>query len=442
MSDSVDRVFVHALATVRRLPRTGSSRPPPASRLRLYGLYKQSMEGDVLAILPRPTLPVFPPDGNNNSNSSSLNRQASRDARRREAQAEIEKWDAWYACAGMSRTQAKREYISTLIETMKEYASGTAESRELIGELEFVWNQICDQNGEEGSDRDEKDDGNENGKKRRERRGSVRRSEDGLIGSRQTAGSKDVSGDGGGGRGTLSSKSMDISREIPGKGQQQTPKRHRRTPSGLRVLSPVSQDSNSINEPIEQDHESDDDENDDNDDNDDDDDHNDHNKNQHSHSSPSSPKRNNLNSPDDPSDLTSSLSTLQRTLESQLSTLKTEIAALREQLSANQLLSASTYTLGHHYYSLSRTQRLLHRARVYARAIAGTLLRQALAQLCILAAVLLWGRCTGDLRAEAWVRRCAGRVRSQLSRAGSAVLWLLGPLGRLINVGKLLLRIA
>jgi hypothetical protein len=61
----------------------------------------------------------------------------------------VEKWDAWNACAGMSRTEAKRRYITTLIDTMKVYASGTAESRELVSELEFVWNQIRSQSGSE-----------------------------------------------------------------------------------------------------------------------------------------------------------------------------------------------------------------------------------------------------------------------------------------------------
>jgi acyl-CoA-binding protein len=139
----IDRVFVHALQTVRRLPRTGSSRPPPSSRLALYGLYKQSMEGDVASIIPRPSLPPSTPD----PASSSVHKYASRDLRAREAQAEVEKWDAWNACAGMSRTEAKRRYITTLIDTMKLYASGTAESRELVSELEFVWNQIKSQSG-------------------------------------------------------------------------------------------------------------------------------------------------------------------------------------------------------------------------------------------------------------------------------------------------------
>lgn len=51
---STDRVFVQALNTVKRIPRTGSARPPPSDRLKLYGLYKQSMEGDVEGVMNRP----------------------------------------------------------------------------------------------------------------------------------------------------------------------------------------------------------------------------------------------------------------------------------------------------------------------------------------------------------------------------------------------------
>lgn len=118
MSDSVDRVFVHALNTVKRIPRTGTARPPTAERLKLYGLYKQSMEGDVEGVMHRPV-------GNTT-----------------DVYAECEKWDAWFAQRGVSRTEAKRRYISTLIETMHCYASQTPEARELVAELEFVWDQI------------------------------------------------------------------------------------------------------------------------------------------------------------------------------------------------------------------------------------------------------------------------------------------------------------
>ncbi|KAI5796910.1 acyl CoA binding protein-domain-containing protein [Pyronema domesticum] len=126
-SPSIDRVFAHALQTVRKIPRTGSSRPPPEARLKLYGLYKQSMEGDVTHVMPRPPDPV-PPDVDIAPDEN--------------LRAEIEKWDAWYAQRGIPKTEAKRRYISTLIETMHKYASFTPEARELVSELEFVWDQI------------------------------------------------------------------------------------------------------------------------------------------------------------------------------------------------------------------------------------------------------------------------------------------------------------
>ncbi|KAK2018894.1 acyl-CoA binding protein [Colletotrichum eremochloae] len=121
MADSVDRVFVHALNTVKKIPKTGASRPPPSDRLRLYGLYKQAMEGDVDGVMERPTLASgLPAD---------------------ELQREKDKWDAWNIQKGLSRTEAKRRYIEALIETMHKYAT-TPNAKELVSELEFVWNQI------------------------------------------------------------------------------------------------------------------------------------------------------------------------------------------------------------------------------------------------------------------------------------------------------------
>jgi hypothetical protein len=38
----LDRVFSHALSTVNKI-RTGAEKPPAMIRLKLYGLYKQSM---------------------------------------------------------------------------------------------------------------------------------------------------------------------------------------------------------------------------------------------------------------------------------------------------------------------------------------------------------------------------------------------------------------
>lgn len=114
-------MFAHALNTVKRIPRTGSARPPPSDRLMLYGLYKQSMEGDVEGVM-RP-----PPDDAPDTE---------------ETRAEREKWDAWHSQSGLSRTAAKKAYISTLITTMHQYASSTPEAKELVAELEFVWDQI------------------------------------------------------------------------------------------------------------------------------------------------------------------------------------------------------------------------------------------------------------------------------------------------------------
>ncbi|CAG9944346.1 unnamed protein product [Clonostachys rosea f. rosea IK726] len=121
MADSVDRVFVHALNTVKKIPKTGASRPPPADRLRLYGLYKQAMEGDVDGVMERPwSMPG---------------------ASMEDLQKEKDKWDAWNSQRGLSRTESKRRYVEALIDTMHRYAT-TPDARELVTELEFVWNQI------------------------------------------------------------------------------------------------------------------------------------------------------------------------------------------------------------------------------------------------------------------------------------------------------------
>lgn len=101
--DATDRVFVHALNTVKKIPKTGASRPPPTDRLRLYGLYKQAMEGDVDGVMERPTAALgMAPD---------------------DLQREKDKWDAWSLQKGLSRTESKRRYIEALIDTMHRYAT-------------------------------------------------------------------------------------------------------------------------------------------------------------------------------------------------------------------------------------------------------------------------------------------------------------------------------
>ncbi|WLF79817.1 hypothetical protein PVL30_003583 [Lodderomyces elongisporus] len=124
MSDSVDRVFVKAIATIRALSSRSNygslPRPPAENRVKLYGLYKQATEGDVKGIMPRPV--GFTP----------------------EDEGAKKKWDAWKREEGLHKTEAKKRYIAYLIETMKVYASGTHEARELLSELEYLWEQIKD----------------------------------------------------------------------------------------------------------------------------------------------------------------------------------------------------------------------------------------------------------------------------------------------------------
>jgi hypothetical protein len=50
--------------------------------------------------------------------------------------------DAWKQQNNLSRTEAKRRYITTLIDTMHKFASPSPDSRELVAELEFVWDQV------------------------------------------------------------------------------------------------------------------------------------------------------------------------------------------------------------------------------------------------------------------------------------------------------------
>ncbi|KAK9491159.1 acyl CoA binding protein-domain-containing protein [Lipomyces doorenjongii] len=126
MADSIDRVFSQALATIRALsnpkviPATPIQRPPIEDRIHLYGLYKQATEGDVDVLMERPR------------------------GEREEDEAARKKWDAWYSQRGLRKTDAKRRYIPFLLDTMRKYASSTPESRELISELQFLWDQVKD----------------------------------------------------------------------------------------------------------------------------------------------------------------------------------------------------------------------------------------------------------------------------------------------------------
>ncbi|KAA8898488.1 hypothetical protein TRICI_006550 [Trichomonascus ciferrii] len=106
------------IATVRTLSAAGGglSRPPAETRAELYGLYKQATEGDVDGLMERPA-------------GDELSER---------------KWDAWKSFEGLKPTEAKKRYITLLIETMRSYAGGTPQARELLNELETMWDQVRD----------------------------------------------------------------------------------------------------------------------------------------------------------------------------------------------------------------------------------------------------------------------------------------------------------
>ncbi|RAH65725.1 acyl-CoA-binding domain-containing protein [Aspergillus aculeatinus CBS 121060] len=397
MSDSVDRVFVHALNTVKRIPRTGTARPPASERLKLYGLYKQSMEGDVEGVMDRPvgnTPDVF---------------------------MECEKWDTWYAQRGLSRTEAKRRYISTLIETMHQYASQTAEARELVAELEFVWDQIKSntaslESSESGSE-------------------ALLRSQGLAADFRSHRGSAGESGGG------ASASGRRLSREeyarwllATSMGEGETAaaasSRHggrgrvREEGSGLRVMSPVSQPSQpgayarsrskgyGDDEVDHHDHDANEEEEDEEevyaeaqdnlyeeeDDDDDDAEANDYRPQPHPHEAvepPDPPSRGRPRRPPPPPTPAS----WRRRVEQALTTMTAEIAAVREQMEAR-----------------ARAQRRRSGVWAWVRWFLWVCFRQVMVDLAILGVLWVWMRLRGDRRLEVVLKIGWAEVKSRLAR--------------------------
>ena len=335
------------------------------------------------SILSRPTLPPTSPDPSSTTNTTALTRYASKDLRAREAQAEIEKWDAWHECEGMSRTEAKRRYISTLIDTMKVYASSTPESRELIGELEFVWSQIRSQSGS---------------------------SED-----------EDNNGHGSGGSGDRDSPTRRLERAgmkpIEPYGGARTDHQRTTSSSALRVLSPVSRGDIVEGEEVQEDdgaaeldagprdpqtHDLAD--------------NNDTNispRNLQRSSSHHSQRQTNSNTP------------WQSTIETALTKITTELAALREQLDI--LSNSDPYLLSSSRPGLSRRRSSIFlgfpipNSRkglwVFIKHLVRGVVRQVMLQLVLLGAVVLWGRWKGDRRVEGWVRGVWSEVLARRRKA-------------------------
>lgn len=63
---------------------------------------------------------------------------------RDEDEAAKRKWDAWKSHHNVAKTESKRLYITLLIHTMKTYALGSHNARELLNELEYLWDQVKD----------------------------------------------------------------------------------------------------------------------------------------------------------------------------------------------------------------------------------------------------------------------------------------------------------
>ncbi|RAL16842.1 acyl-CoA-binding domain-containing protein [Aspergillus homomorphus CBS 101889] len=383
MSDSVDRVFVHALNTVKRIPRTGTARPPASERLKLYGLYKQSMEGDVEGVMDRPV-----------GNTSDVFM-------------ECEKWDTWYAQRGLSRTEAKRRYISTLIETMHQYASQTAEARELVAELEFVWDQIKSNTASLSSSSSSEE--------------AVRRRA-GLGGE----------GDAGVGAGSSASATgRRLSREEYARlllaasvsERAESPRgggyvRDDHGGSGLRVLSPVSQPGvysrrGEEGDGVERHKENDDDEEDEeevyaeaqdnlyNDDDNRDEDPNNYPRQQQPHNY--NYKVETEDPPDPPS--RGRPQSWRRRVEQALTTMTAEIAAVREQMEAR-----------------ARAQRRRSGLWAWIRWFLWVCLRQMMVDLALLGVLLLWLRLRGDRRLEVVLKVGWAEVKSRLARTSRLLL--------------------
>lgn len=94
---TVDAAFTKAVATIKQLTSGPNAlkTPPPERRHLLYGLFKQSMEGNVDGMMPRP------PNGGDNASKTAQS-----------------KWDAWKSQEGLTKQQAKLEYVRCLLDTM------------------------------------------------------------------------------------------------------------------------------------------------------------------------------------------------------------------------------------------------------------------------------------------------------------------------------------
>jgi hypothetical protein len=156
----VDRVFAHAVNTVKRIPRTaGASRPPLADRLLVLVPKARIMLMTVIWIIQtsyRGRCTGY--SGATNcirGRSDSAEMVVPSPIADRHGMCVDDDRDAWYSHRGLSKTEAKRRYISSLIDNMTRYATSTPEARELISELAFVWDQIKNISPQQSSSEEE-----------------------------------------------------------------------------------------------------------------------------------------------------------------------------------------------------------------------------------------------------------------------------------------------
>ena len=267
---------------------------------------------------------------------------------------------------------------------MKEHASGTPESRELVSELEFVWSQISSQSGSgEGGDG----------------------SSGSNVGSGGRSGGGRVNGSGSGvGAGDDESprraglKPMDSYASIPpGRAdrglRRSRPSRQSSDPNRLRVLSPVSQRESEDMVVDDQ------------------------------GLSPSRAQR-----VDDAS------TSFRSQVQDQLMHLRLEITALREQLSQSHLLASSSSYSPYAYHHLTLKWKVIYRIWDGLKYLLWASVRQVAVNFVLLAMVIVWGRVRGDRRVEKWARE---RWKEGMGWGGGLMRWFREEIAWGLRVGRL-----
>lgn len=115
---SYDKIFVKAVSTIKSLTDLSKSnnlpRPSISERLNLYGLYNQATKGDAL-----PNTSIGNPS-------------------------EVKKYNSWVKFRGLTKQQARKEYVKYLLDILKTNYSLTQypEVSPLLSDLQSAWDKI------------------------------------------------------------------------------------------------------------------------------------------------------------------------------------------------------------------------------------------------------------------------------------------------------------